>query len=294
MPSFWQPHAYFENGNLITREYLVNRLSQCENHKCDIIAPGDEKVIKVIDECDENFETYSVSKSEVTKRWEVKSDTTGSVLASFTAPPNVVFSVYVFRNEVVVVQFIDANARNAWVVAYRADGKRADIAGNFAGRVIFDDDKIIFGVYKEGVKVLDTEEWFVKRYDIQSDVVGASGETLLIADRSWRTGPAVQAYNLVKRQSKYIPVPNWRSGIAGETIKSSAISESQKLLVLDSSGFIYVVDIEAEKFLMDFNSGYPYSNAAIKFLQADRLLVTYGADGFIRVWGVVPEGAPVR
>jgi len=291
MPLLGNPKVYFRDGVLTLQDYFNGRFVECNNNFCSFASMSDEEgSLKVIDV---NFDTYTVSKSEITKRWEVKSDKTGAILASFTASPDVSFNVSVF-GDVVVVNFNRTISRSAWIVAYRADGRRADVARDFAYKLFFDNGKIFIGTFKNGVKVLDTKEWTVMTYDVSFDIVGIVGERLFAADRSWRTGPAVQVYDFVNKQTRQIPVPNWRWGVFGESIESSTVSQNQELLVIDSSGFVYILDTKAEKFLTSINSGYPYPNVNMKFIQEDRLFITCGIDGFIRIWAVVPEDAPVR
>jgi WD40 repeat protein len=234
---------------------------------------------------------YSLSRSEVTKRWEVTSED-GQVVATFSAPENAYLSVEVFGGEVVVVQV--SQQRNAYTIAYRADGRRAEIARNFVlYPIVADSKRIVFSVYQEGLKVLDVQQWTVKRYKTSdSTLLALYEDRVFIANRSWKTGPSIEVVDLLTAQSHYIPVPDWRVGVWGQSIEASVLEND--LLMVDSSGMIYVINTGSREFIHKLNSGYPYSNLSIVFSPDRRLLIIYGADGFIRVWGVVPEGSPVR
>ncbi|MDT8899500.1 hypothetical protein QYE77_14645, partial [Thermanaerothrix sp. 4228-RoL] len=283
MPMFGRPRVKFQNGILVSKDLSGNAFVVCKNQEC-VRTSGEGKILGHDDKI------YTLSHSEITRLWNV-TDENGQVLASFSVPENSSFDVEVFQGKVVVVEVIWG--RSSHVTAYRADGKRAEIANNFVIRTSSDGNRIAFSVYQEGIKVLDTEQWIIRRYKADDlYLIAMKGNELFVANQNWKTGPSVQVINISSRQFRHIRIPVWRSGIWGPSIESSA--QEQSLLMVDSSGFVFVINKNKGEFISEFNSGYPYPNTAMEFSADGRLFVTYGADGFIRVWAVVPEGANVR
>jgi len=278
MPYFWRPEVSVnEDGYLITKDFIEDESISCVNQDC-IRTPTDGKILG------QDGKFYTLTRSEVTKRWEIR-DEDERELVSFQAPENAYLEINIFPKVVVVEVFQN---RNSYVTAYRTDGKRAEIANHFVYRILSDENMIVFGVYQEGLKVLDVEQWSVKRYEADDfNVLALVDDDVFLANQSWETGPSVQVVDISTKQSQHISVPDWRAGTWGASVESSAFQ--QTLLLIDSSGMVYVIDTEGGKFVCEFNAGYPYSNTAMTFSPDGRLFVTYGADGFIRVWAVTPE-----
>ncbi|WP_322508707.1 hypothetical protein, partial [Anaerolinea sp.] len=284
MPFFGNPRVSFQDGILISEDLVPSEFVICKNHEC-VHTHGQGKFLG------RDHRIYTLSRSEITKLWSV-TDEDEQVLASFSVPENSsFFNVDVFYGKVVVVEV--TQGRSSYATAYRVDGRRAEIAKNFVFRALSDGNKIAFSVYQEGIKVLDTEQWTIKRYKADDlYLIEMSGNELFVANQNWKTGPSVQVIDISSGQSRYIRIPEWKSGIWGVSIESSARKHS--LLMIDSSGVVYVIDKNNSDLIYEFNSGYPYTNTAMVFSEDGRLFATYGADGFIRVWAVVPAGADVR
>ncbi len=149
MPYVSNPEVSVQNGEILTKDFgLV-----CRNQQCDRI-PVDGKILGW------ERKIYTLSHSEVTGRWEVRKQD-GQLLATFMAPENAYLDVGVF-NDVVVVEV--SVGRSAHVTAYREDGRRAEIASNFVLCALADNNRIAFGIYKEGLKILDIGQWAVRQY----------------------------------------------------------------------------------------------------------------------------------
>ncbi len=65
------------------------------------------------------------------------------------------------------------------------------------------------------------------------------------------------------------------------------------LFLVSTGGIVYAIDLDKKDVIGKINMIAPYANAVMRFSNR-HFLITYGTDGFIRVWAVVPEGASVK
>lgn len=279
MPYFWRPAVIAEDKKLIVKESLFGKDEYviCTNQDC-VYLPGNKFI-------DANGVSYTLIENNQAGKYQVIKDNTGDVLASFSAPKDANINFQVVSNTVVVE--ISQNT-SAIVTAYRFDGRRAEIARDFFIKLFPSNGKIAFQIFGEGIKVLDVEEWTVKRYN-GNDLLYFSGDKIYIADDE-----AVKLIDVSTGKSEYIPVPEWRSGStwtgSGWGLAESA-EKTGSLFLVSTGGVVYAIDLD-KKELMQIKTIAPYSNAAMKFSQDKRFLFTFGMDGFVHIWAVAAENVP--
>lgn len=296
MPVFWRPAVKAEDGKLIVKEIINGELIECTNQECDRFSAENNLV-------DQNGSIYTL----VCHKTRCDVVRTGVSLASFFAPQDAYISLWVFPSQfgdVAVVEVIVARGASftVSVAAYRPDGKQANIANGWLNNVLFDGQrKIAFGIYEDGekaIRVLDVDEWTVRRYEKDEDLLYFSNDTIYVARQSWdEYGPSLQTLNILTKESDYIRVPKWNSANtwtrSGEEVAESADVLSNLFLV-STGGVVYAIDLDKKEFIGQLDLIDPYSNVIMKFSPNGFFLMTRGTDGFIRVWAVVPEGANVR
>ncbi len=291
MPNFWRPYVTIENDKLILREVIGSGFVTCVNQEC-IYLNSQNKFIGP------NGIGYILLPDGGSK-YQVLREDTGESLVTFSAPKDAYIWFQVIPSQfgdVVVVEV--TQGRSTFTTAYRSDGRRAEIADNFVEKILFSDQKIVFSIFSQGLLVLDIEHWSVNRLGTDEDLIYFSGDKAFIAKQSWEEGvTAVQLVDLSSRKSDYILVPGWRMGTtwgsSGYEIAESA-EKTGNLFLVSTGGLIYAIDLERKELIGQINATSPYSNAVMKISPNKHILLTYGTDGFIRVWAVVPEGANVR
>ncbi len=170
MPYFGRPAVKAENGKLIVKEIINGELVECENHECARV-PAKDRLI------DQNGAIYTLTCDKA-RCVVVNSDDV--TLAPFFAPQDAYVSLWVFPShfgDVVVIEVVTVRGISVTVniTAYRADGRRANIADNSPYAVLFDEQRrVAFGVYEEerqAIRVLDVDDWVVRRYENDADLL---------------------------------------------------------------------------------------------------------------------------
>lgn len=275
MPYFWRPEVSVnEDGQMIVKELLFDgEYAICANQDC----------IRTLS----NPSKYELQRDA--NRFNIVEKDTGDVLLSSSASQDTFIRFQVFPSsagDVVLVETSRGISANA--VAYRADGRRAEIARNFVMKILPAGNKIAFAVFGEGIKVLDIEQWSVKRF-AGEELLYFSEDKAYIADDD-----AVQVMDM-SGKSEYIPVPGWRMGSTwqggGFAVAESA-EKTENLFLVSTGGVIYAIDLNKKELIGQIKTVAPYSNAAMKFSQDNRFLFTFGMDGFIHIWAVVSENIP--
>lgn len=217
-------------------------------------------------------------------RWEVRSEA-GQVLASFSAPPDSYIEV-IWCGDTVAVGL--AWSRTGRFVAYRADGRRTEVAQGAWMRAQCNDNYLAVEMEQGGIRVLDLERWAgFTTGNLYDDLLLIAGEDMYLADSKDWIG-AVCKVNLATRKRQCVPVGSlWM----GRVPYSAALSQEQGLLVVDARGALGVVDVTSWTFLGEIMAAYPYSNWGMTFSDDGRFLVTVSDDNFVHIWGVVPETA---
>jgi WD40 repeat protein len=292
MPGFYRPDIKVENTKLIVKESTGEEIVLCTNQEC-VRSPARNKFF------DQNGHSYTLVCGDKTTKCQVLDDSTQEVIGSFWIPMDayVWLGIIPTRFGTLVVTEI-VQGRSSWSVVYRSDGRKVDIANNFLEKILSDGEKIAFGIFDEGLKILDVEQWVVKRYSSDSDLLYFSEGKAYIANQSWdENGPSIQVLDVLTRKSYFVPVPKWRFAttwqISGEEIAESA-DKFANLFLVSTGGIVYAVDVDKMELVGNLSLNAPYSNAIMKFSKNGRFLMTYGTDGFIRVWGVVPDGTNVK
>jgi hypothetical protein len=274
MPYFWRPEVSInDDGQMIVRELLFDgEYAICVNQDC----------VRTLSDSDGKYELQ-----RDTNRFNIVEKDTGDVLLSSSAPQDVFIRFQVFPSSAGDVVFVETSRGvNANAVAYRADGRRAEIASDFVMKILPAGNKIAFSVFGEGIKVLDVEQWSVKRF-AGEELLYFSGDKAYIADDD-----AIQVLDVMSGKSEYIPVPGWRMGStwqgSGFAVAESA-EKTENLFLVSTGGVVYAIDLDKTELIAQIKTIAPYSNAVMKFSQDNRFLFTFGMDGFIHVWAVIPE-----
>ncbi len=224
--------------------------------------------------------------SETARRWKIRKSDDDQLIASFQAVSGIdTYPLTIYRG-VAVVSFF--SGRSGWAVAYRQDGKTANIANDFVFKVFHDGNFMAFDT-GEGAKVLDIDSWTIKKFPGEN-VVGFHDGKLIGVDRSAK--PAVRIIGIADRQTQVIPVPEWKWGAGGMSVCCAKMTDDG-LLMVDSAGTIYALDATSGTFVREFLATSD-EITGMEFSEDRRFFATFATDGFIRIWAVVPEGANVR
>lgn len=95
---------------------------------------------------------------------------------------------------------------------------------------------------------------------------------------------------LPDRTSIEIDVPSWKNYSSNSGVLSS---DKQLWFIEDGDGGVYILDVANRAVIGKFFAhGDLIHGMALS--PDERYFVTVGNDGFIRVWGIVPEGVPAQ
>ncbi len=283
MPYFDNPVFLIDNKDVKIAEGVGNELWTCGVDGCK------KETLDTSVSLDENLTQYRIEKHE--NRWVVISPN-GEQIVSFTSPTDEI-NVLIFNGNVAVVYF-QQSLMSVVVKAFRSDGKQTVISGDYARIVSYRYPYLVFEVFFEkAIKVLNLEDWTVQKFNTNWIPVGMDNSKLFFANHDWQN-PSVWVWDLSSKEKYSMPVQDWKIGRSGETSASSILLPYSELLFVDSSGFVFVFDLRTRKYLGEFIFSHPAP--VEKFVVSDdgRLLMSFAYDGFIRVWAVVPEDAPVR
>jgi len=280
-----------QDGKVVSRSSCDASLVVCVNQECTNV---ENKILG------QDGKTYTVSCSDEAtgRKCEILDEEDGEALATFSVPKEKSVYFKVFDGSVVAVE-IEGSFPGEYVTARREDGKRAEIGRSLLLKSVSGRENIAFDLYKEGLVVLDVEQWTVKRYSRYSapyvSLLAVNDEAVFVAHQDWEAGKTVSSVKIVDirtGKSRFIPVPEWKMGVDG-TVADTSVYQPP-FLVVDSGGTAYVIDINQETLIHELDVSPSYSINAMAFSEDQRFFVTNSADGFIRVWAVVPEDAPVK
>lgn len=283
MPYFDNPVFLIDNKDVKIAEGVGSELWTCGVDGCK------KETLDASVSLDENLTQYRIEKHE--NRWVVISPN-GDQIVSFTSPTDEI-KVLIFNGNVAVVYF-QQSLMSVVVKAFRSDGKQTVISGDYARIVSYRYPYLVFEVFFEkAIKVLNLEDWTVQKFNTNWIPVGMDNSKLFFANHDWQN-PSVWVWDLSSKEKYSMPVQDWKIGRSGETSASSILLPYSELLFVDSSGFVFVFDLRTRKYLGEFIFSHPAP--VEKFVVSDdgRLLMSFAYDGFIRVWAVLPEDAPVR
>lgn len=189
-----------------------------------------------------------------------------------------------YFGDVAVASYYSQNS--AWTIAYK--GSRKYQISDFVGEILRNGKFIVFEVFTQSKTiVLDTENWTVKAFGIGSPIQSFD-KWIVFADVF---GNKLLFVSLDSTKERFeVPVGEF----PGYVVHSSAYSPIGNILVVeDGNGGGYVVDVSSRKSIAEkmFTGGMTY---AMAFSPNGRLFATYGTDGFVRVWAVIPEEVNVR
>ncbi|WP_322509677.1 WD40 repeat domain-containing protein [Anaerolinea sp.] len=179
--------------------------------------------------------------------------------------------------------------RVSWAIVY--DESRKYQINDWVTNVFINNKFLVLNAFRQGILLLDTQSWSVKRFDLDDPAIQSFDEWIVIADMSKNTLIFVSFDNKTRFD---IPVKEWKFSPTGYAVHSSAYNPNSNILVAeDGNSGGYVIDVSGRRNVAEKTLAGEIVHA-MTFSPNGRLFATYGADGFIRVWAVVPAGADVR
>ena len=183
--------------------------------------------------------------------------------------------------------------RMSWTIVYNQD-KKYQIS-DWVMNWFVSDGMLVINTFQSGVILLDTVSWSVNRLNLVENVVQFWDETITIPDIFGANSPSINLISIKKSvPSIQIPVEEWKMSRSGWIVHSAAFSKTGNILMVENgNGGVYAINVVSNKqvFSKELHS---QEISSMAFSPNGQFFATYGNDGFIRIWAVVPEDAPVR
>jgi WD40 repeat protein len=183
--------------------------------------------------------------------------------------------------------------RTTWTIVYTRD-KKYQIS-DWVMNWFVSDGMLVINTFQSGVILLDTVNWSVNRLNLVENVVQFWDETITVPNIFGANSPSINLISLKKSvPSIQIPVEEWKMSRSGWIVHSAAFSKAGNILMVENgNGGVYAINVVSNKQVFS-KELYSQEISSMAFSPNGQFFATYGNDGFIRVWAVVPEDAPVR
>lgn len=244
---------------LRNRRIGISRLEQSETH---VFLPGEQKAIPV-------------SKENL---WSIR-----------------------FYDDIWFVQYL--TAFSGWGTVYREDGRRIQV-DKLPFSALYDGHWLVVNTHYDGWSyplIVDVDNWTLRKafknpQDF-NDVVAVK-DGMIVSPYMGRDVQGGRLAIVFSAGKKLIEIPAWEQQGYAPLIRSGAFSPDAGpdagLLAIDGgNGWMYLVDL-SESTVAGQLRAHQGVISAIAFSPDGRFIATSGEDGFIRVWAVVPEDAPVK